>query len=106
MSNASSPRHSEDDALWPHAQSVLDELALPNFALAFDVRRARLHAGDMRLLQLELGRILDGDQALLLGDIGGKRVEHGRLAGAGAAGDNGGDARLHGGGEQFRHLRL
>src|SRR5581483_3758331 len=45
------------------------------------------------------------DQALLLGDEGGQRVEHRCLARAGAAGDDGGDARLDGGGEQFCHRR-
>ena len=31
--------------------------------MALDVGRPRLHAGDVRLLQLQLGRVLDGDQA-------------------------------------------
>ena len=32
----------EDDAIGPHAQRVLDQVALRHFALAFDVRRAGL----------------------------------------------------------------
>ena len=96
----------EDDALGPHAQRVLDQLALADFALAFDVRRPRLHARDMRLLQLQFGGVLDGDQALLLRDERRQRVEHRGLAGAGAARDDRGDARLHGGGQQLGHLRL
>ena len=85
----------EDDAVGPHAQRVLDEFALTDFAFALDVRRPRLHAADMRLLQLQFRGVLDGDQALVFGDEGRQRVEHRRLAGAGAAGNDRGDARLH-----------
>ena len=60
----------EDDAVGTHAQRVLHELALADFALAFDVRRPRFHAANVRLLQLQLGGVLDGDQALLVGDEG------------------------------------
>ena len=95
----------EDDALGPHAQRVLDEIALADLALALDVGRARLHAGDVRLLQLQLRRVLDGDQALGVRDVGRQRVEHRGLARARAAGHDRGDARLDGGGEHFRHLR-
>ena len=95
----------EDDALGPHTQRVLDQLALADFALAFEIGRPRLHARDVRLLQLQLGGVLDGDQALLLRDEGGQRVEHRGLAGAGAAGDDRGDARLHRGRQHLGHLR-
>ena len=56
----------EDDAVGPHAQRVLDEIALADFAVALDVGRARFHARDVRLLQLQFGGVLDGDQALVL----------------------------------------
>src|SRR5579871_5363760 len=78
----------EDDAVGPHAERVLDEFALANFALALDVRRPGFHAADMRLLQLQFRRVLDGDEALLFGNEGRQGVEHRRLAGAGAAGDD------------------
>ena len=42
----------------------------------------------MRLLQLQFGRILAGDDALVAVDIVGQAVEQRRLAGAGAAGDD------------------
>ena len=51
-----------------HTQRVFDEFALPDFALAFDIRRTRFHPADMRLLQLEFGGVLDGNEALLLRD--------------------------------------
>ena len=54
-----------DDAVWPHAQSVLDELALPDFAFALSVRRSRFQSPHVRLLQLQLRRILDRNQAFV-----------------------------------------
>src|ERR1019366_6413866 len=95
----------EDDAVGPHAQRVLDQLALADFALALDIGRPRLHAADMRLLQLKLGGVFDGDQALFFRDEGGQRIEHGGLAGAGAARNDRGDARLHRRPEQLGHRR-
>src|SRR3546814_21052899 len=41
----------------------------------------------MPLLQLKLGRILYGDDPLAVVDIGGKRVQQGRLARSGSAGN-------------------
>jgi hypothetical protein len=78
---------------------------LTNFALALDIGRPRLHAADMRLLQLKLGGVFDGDQALFFRDEGGQRIEHGGLAGAGAAGNDRGDACLHRRPEQLGHRR-
>ena len=77
----------DDDPLGPHAQAVLDEIAHGDLALALDVGRARLEAHDMRLLQLQLGGVLAGDDALVVLDVAGQAVEQRRLAGAGAAGD-------------------
>ena len=58
----------DDDAVGTHAEAVLHEVALRDLAAAFDVRRARLEADDVRLLELQLGRVLDRDDAL--GDRG------------------------------------
>src|SRR6185312_9226280 len=95
----------EDDAVGAHAQRVLDELTLANFTFALNAWRASLHAPDMRLLQLQFGGVLDGDEALLFRDERGQRVEHRGFAGAGAAGNDGGDARLYRRGQQFGHRR-
>ena len=46
----------DDDALGPHTQTVLDEIAHGDLAFAFEVGRARFETHDMRLLQLQLGR--------------------------------------------------
>src|ERR1051326_6203862 len=72
----------------------ITRIAAGYLPLALDVRRPGLQPTDVRLLQLQLGGVLDGDQALLLRDEGGERVEHRGLAGAGAAGNDQGDARL------------
>ena len=57
----------QDHPVGTHAQGVLDQLALADLALALDVRRPGLHAHHVRLLQLQLGGVLDGDQALARG---------------------------------------
>ena len=54
-----------DDAVGPHAQRVDHQVALRDGAGAFDVHRPRFQPHDVRLLHLQLGRILDGDDALL-----------------------------------------
>ena len=77
----------DDDAVRPHAQAVAHEVALGDLAFAFDVRRPRFEAHDVRLLQLQLGRVLDRDDALVLRDEARQHVEQRRLAGAGAARD-------------------
>ena len=77
----------DDDPVGPHAQRVLDQVALGDLALALDVRRPRFQPDDMLLLQLELGRILDRHDPLAVVDERRHGVEQGRLARAGAARD-------------------
>src|SRR5213596_2934938 len=89
MSKASSPRHS------------------PRMMRSGRMRSAFLTSSRWRISPLPSrlgGGVLDGDQALLLRDEGGERVEHGGLAGAGTAGDDRGDARFHRRSKQLRHL--
>ena len=106
MSKASSPRHSPRMMRSGRIRSAfLTSSRWRISPLPSMTGRARFHARDMRLLQLQFGRVFDGDQALLVRDEGRQRVEHRGLAGAGAAGNDRGHARLHGGGKQFRHLR-
>ena len=52
------------------------------------LRRPALEPDHVLLLQLELDGVLDRDDPLAVGDEGGQHVEQGRLAGAGAAGDD------------------
>ena len=75
------------DAVGAHAQAVDEEVPDADLALAFQVGRARFQGDHVRLLQLQLGAVLDGDDALAGGDVGREGVEQGGLARTGAAGD-------------------
>ena len=54
----------DDDAVGPHAQRVAHQVAGRDLALALDVGRPALEPDDVPLLQPQLGRVLDGDDAL------------------------------------------
>src|SRR3546814_5768502 len=56
------PHLADDDAVGAHAQRVLDQLALQDLALALDVGGPRLHAGDVDLLELQLGGVLRSEE--------------------------------------------
>ena len=55
----------DDDAVGAHAQRVAHQVADGDLALALDVGRARLQRDHVRLLELQLGGVLDGDDPLL-----------------------------------------
>ena len=95
----------DDDPVGAHAQGVPDELADADLALSFDVRRPRLERDHVLLLELELGRILDRDDALVTGDERRHRVERRRLTGTGTARDQDVQLALHAGGEELCRLR-
>ncbi len=77
----------DDDAFGAHTQAVADQLAHGDLAFALDVGRPGFQPHHVRLLQLEFGRVLAGDDALVVLDVVGQAVEQRGLAGAGAAGD-------------------
>ena len=77
----------DDDAVGAHAQGVADEVADRDLALALDVLRARFEPQRVLLLELELGGVLDRDDAVALGHRSRERVQHRRLTGAGSARD-------------------
>ena len=54
----------DDDAVGAHTQGVAHQVALRHLALAFQAGRARLQAHDVALLQPQLRRVLDRDDAL------------------------------------------
>ena len=56
----------DDDAVWTHAERVAYEVALGHFATALERRRTCLKADDVRLLELQLGGVLHGDDAFCL----------------------------------------
>ena len=41
----------------------------------------------VRLLQLQFGRVFDGDDAFVVRDVAGQSIQQRRLTGAGSAGD-------------------
>ena len=87
-SKASGSAHlADDDPFRPHAQAVADQIAHRDLALALEVGRPRFQAHDVRLLQLQFGRVFAGDDALVVVDVARQAVEQRRLAGAGTAGD-------------------
>ena len=94
----------EDDAVGPHAQRVLDEVAHGDLALALDVGGAGLEAHHVRLLQLQLGRVLDRHRALAVVDHPAHGVEQRGLARAGAAGDEDVEPRAAGDLQHRRHV--
>src|ERR1017187_4352439 len=75
---------SDDDSIRAHTQRVDDQLADRDAPLAVDVRGTSLEAADVLLVQLELGRIFNGDDAFVDGDEARAHVEERRLAGAGS----------------------
>jgi len=83
----------DHDAVGTHTERVPDEVALRDRAASFDVRRTGLEPHHVRLLELELRRVLDRDDALALGDVAREDVEERRLAGARTARDQGVDPR-------------
>ncbi len=88
MSRASpAAAFADDDPVGPHAQCIPHQVADGVLAGALDVGRLRLQRDDVVLVQLQLLRVLDGDDPLLVRDEAGQDVEHRRLAGARAAAD-------------------
>jgi hypothetical protein len=81
-----------DDAFRTHTQAVLDQVAHGDLAFALEVGRPGFQPDRVRLLQLQLGGVLAGDDAFVIIDELGEAVEQRGLAGAGAAGDQRVDA--------------
>src|SRR5215472_10158693 len=77
----------DDDAFGPHAQAVSYQFLHGDLALAFDVGGAGFQAHYVRLLQLQFGGVLAGDDALVALDVVAEAVQKRRLARAGPPGD-------------------
>ena len=58
----------DDDAVGTHTQAVDQQFALPHRAVAFEIGGPGFEARHVRLLQLQFGRVFDGDNALLAVD--------------------------------------
>ena len=95
----------DDDPVGAHVHRVPQQVADRDLALALEVRRARLERDHVLLAELELGRVLDRDDPLVVGDERREDVEGRRLAGAGAARDEDVEAGLDAGPQELEHLR-
>src|SRR4051812_23940043 len=62
---------------------------------------SRLEPKKIRLLEVDLGRLLDDDDPVLIGNVRGQRIQEGRLAGSGSSGNQ--NIPVHGDG--VRELR-
>src|SRR5690606_21608132 len=78
----------DDDPFRTHAQAVAHEIAHRDLALALEVRWPCLQSHHVRLLKLQLGGVLAGDDALVVLDEARHAVEQRRLARTGAAGND------------------
>src|SRR6266446_10617423 len=91
----------DHDSVGAHSKTVLDQVALSDFAAPFEIGGAGLEANDVRLLQRELGGILDGDDSLVLGNERGETIEHRGFARARSAADDYVQARADHGEQEF-----
>ena len=94
----------DDDPVRTHAQCVAEEISLGYLAAAVYVGRPRLQTHDVRLLHLDLDRVLNRDDALCFRDVGRERVEERGLAGTGTAGDEDVQFDLHAGLQELHHV--
>ena len=58
----------DDDPVRAHVQGVADQQSNRDLAFAFQVRRPRLEGDHVLLAELELCRVLDGDDPLVIGN--------------------------------------
>ncbi len=65
----------DDDPLRTHTQAVLDKFAHRYFAAALEIRWTGFQADNVGLLELKLGGVFAGDDALVGIDIAGQAVE-------------------------------
>ena len=106
MSSASPPRHSPTMMRSGRMRSELRTSSRMGIApLPSMFGRPRLERHDVLLAELELGGVLDRDDALVVGDERREHVERRRLAGAGAARDEDVEAGLDAGLQEVEHLR-
>src|SRR3989442_2155158 len=92
------------DPIGPHPQRVADEVPDLDCALALDVGRPGFQADYVRLPQLKLRCILDGDDALVGGDVARDDVEQRRLARRRPTRDKNAEPAPYGGFEKAHHV--
>src|SRR5665811_2137419 len=75
------------DAIRTHPKRVANQVADRDLALAFDVGWSCFETNEVPLVQLQLDRVLDGHDSLVLGDETRHDIEQGGLACASSAAD-------------------
>src|ERR1700722_5381897 len=93
-----------DNAVRPHTQGILHQVALTDFALAFNVRRPRFEPDHVRLLKTQFCGVFDRHDSLVGWDKQRQAVEHGRFAGAGAAANQDIEARANDGAQELDYF--
>jgi hypothetical protein len=93
----------DHDAVWTHTQTVHQQFTLAHRSVAFKVCRTGFEPRHVRLLELQFGRVFDGDDAFLVVDEDRECVEKCGFTGAGSAGDDNVQAGLDRGFQQFHH---
>ena len=93
----------DQDPVGAHSEAVAQKLPDGELALALDVGRPVLQRDHVRVVDLQLGRVLDRDHTLVVRDEARDHVEGRRLARPGAARDQDVHAAEHGGLEELRH---
>src|SRR5205814_4013376 len=94
----------DDDAVRAHSQSVDHELPRSDGPFAFHVGRAALQAHHVLLFELQFRGVLNGDDALFIGNVAGKDVKQRGLAGAGATGNEHIQPGFHRASQQLQNL--
>ena len=93
----------DDDAIRAHPQRIANEVTNAHLTAPFDVRRAGLEAEHVLLMELQLGGILDGHDALVARDERGQHVERGGLSGPRTTGDENVEAAFDAGVQEIGH---
>lgn len=69
VKNLASTYLTNDDTVRAHAKRVAYEITLRHLAFALDIRGSRFQPEHVDLLKLQLGRIFDRDNPLLVRDV-------------------------------------
>src|SRR5689334_6415019 len=88
------PYLADHETVGTHPEGLPDEVVEAYGTRSFDVGRPGFEAYHMGMGRAELGRVLHQYESLGRVDEGEQRAEQGRLAAAGAAGDQEGDPRI------------
>ena len=96
----------DDDTIRAHTQRVSHQIANGDLPRSLQVRGSCFQREHMRLLQLNFRRVLDGHDALVIRDVGGKNVQQRGFSATGTAGYDDVEPALDAGFQKRRHLHI